>query len=51
MFNTIPFFIQGSISPGVAPLSIVFNTSFFYLATEEGNTPYSTEYFYNPNIQ
>lgn len=33
-----------------APLSIEFNTSFYYVPTPEGNSPFSTEFYYNPNI-
>jgi hypothetical protein len=50
MFN-IPFFIVGSAA-GAAPLSISieFSTSYYYLATPDG-TAFSTEYYYNPNIE
>ena len=33
-----------------APLSIEFNTSFYYTPTEAGLNPLSTDFYYNPNI-
>jgi len=34
-----------------APLSISFSTSFYYTPTEVGDQPFSTDYYYNPNIE
>lgn len=39
------------VTSGVAPLSIQFNTSYYYTPTPDGLQPFSTDYYYNPNIE
>jgi hypothetical protein len=57
MFTTIPYLIAGKFpenSPPPPPpeeITIQFSTSYYYVPTEDGLTPLSTEFYYNPNIE
>jgi hypothetical protein len=42
--------IQYFSAPPVVPMSIQFNTSYYYTPTEAGLAPLSTDYYYNPNL-
>lgn len=51
MFSTPFTFMVVSEPPPPAPMSIFFSTSFFYTPTETGDEPFSTDFYYNPNIE
>ena len=50
MFN-IPFFIVGPVSSGVAPFSMEYVTSYYYVANENADVTFSTEYYYSPAVE
>lgn len=39
-----------TVNSSGAPVSIQFNTSYYYTPTPDGLQPFSTDYYYNPNI-
>lgn len=55
MFTQTLFFFgdfQGATGPvPPTPLTIEWTTSYLYVPTEEAETPLSTDYYYNLNIE
>jgi hypothetical protein len=57
MFTVIPQLIARSFPVETPPppppeeIIIQFSTSYYYVPTEDGLTPLSTEFYYNPNIE